>query len=99
MFGSISELQDNYTKKEKGRKFVVMTATCDLPRILILLIQIEKDHLNNWQALLTILPLNSPWSGARSIQGGEGISVTITHLPLRALGAFVQPLLQGMGPD
>lgn len=37
-------------------KFVVMTATYDPPGILILLIQLERDHLNNWQALLTALP-------------------------------------------
>lgn len=65
-----------------------MTATYDPPRILILLIQIERDHLNKWQALPTVLPLNSPWSGASSIQGEEGISVTITHLPLRPLYSF-----------
>lgn len=75
-------------KEEKGRKFVVMTATYDPPRILILLILIERDHLNNWQAVLTVLPLNSPWSGARGIQGEEGITVTITHLPFRALCSF-----------
>lgn len=62
-----------------------MTATYDPPRILIILIQIERDHFINWQALLTVLPLNSPWSGARGIQGEEGISVTTTHLLLRAL--------------
>lgn len=65
-----------------------MTATYDPPRILILLIQIDRDHLNNWQALLTVLPLNSPWSGARGIQGEEGTSVTTTHLLLRALCGF-----------
>lgn len=54
LFGSISELQDNYRKKRM--KFVVMTATYDPPGILILLIQLERDHLNNWQALLTALP-------------------------------------------
>lgn len=65
-----------------------MTATYDPPRILILLIQMERDHLNNWQALLPVLPLKRPCSGARVIQGEKGISVTTTHWLLRALCGF-----------
>ena len=80
-----------------------MTTTYNPQRILILLIQSERDHLNNWQALLAVLPLNGPWAGARSIQGAKGISVTTPHSLLRALCGFAQPLLcrgreqQGMG--
>lgn len=65
-----------------------MTTTYNPPRILILLIQIERDHLNNWHALLPVLPLNGPWAGARSIQGAKGIRVTTPRSLLRALCGF-----------
>lgn len=65
-----------------------MATTYNPPRILILLIQIERDHLNNWQAQFAVLPLNSPRAGARGAQGAKGISVTTPHLLLRALCGF-----------
>lgn len=65
-----------------------MTTTYNPPRILILLIQIERDHLNNWQALLAVLPFNGHWSGARSIQRAKGISGTIPQSLFRALCGF-----------
>lgn len=77
-----------------------MTATYDPLRILILLIQIERDHLNYWQALLTVLPLNSPWSGARSIQGRKAL---VRQLPsimwVLHRHCCVGSKQQGMGPD
>lgn len=73
-----------------------MTTTYNPPRILILLIQIERDHLSNWQALLPVLPLNSPQSGARGIQGAKAVSVTTPHLLLRALcGLCTATAVQG----
>lgn len=65
-----------------------MTTTSNPPRILNLLIQIEGDHSNNWQALLTVQPLHSPWSVARGIQGATGICVTTPHSLLTTLRGF-----------
>lgn len=83
-----------------------MATTYNPPRILILLIQIERDHLNNQQALLAVLPLHGPWARASSIQGAKGISVTTPHSLLRALRGSCTAIAvrgdreqQGMGPD
>lgn len=70
-----------------------MDTTYNPPRILILLIQMQRDHLNTWQALLAVLPLNGPWFGARGITGAKGIRTTTPRLLFECYMGFAQPSL------
>lgn len=70
-----------------------MDTTYNPPRILILLIQMQRDHLNTWQALLAVLPLNGPWFGARGIKGAKGIRMTTPRLLFECYMGFAQPSL------